>query len=158
MSKRRIVTFELPWPPSVNKYYCTRAIPVRRGGKTFYTSIVYVSPEGKAYKERVRLLMAMQFPRMRPIEFRVGMRLEFHPATNHNFDTDNFLKCLLDTLTYAGVWVDDGLVFDRRELKRPAWSDGKQKGKVVVKIWKYEEQAEVTRDLFGGSKKEDRLI
>jgi crossover junction endodeoxyribonuclease RusA len=38
---------------------------------------------------------------------RLSMSLEFHRGDRRKYDIDNYTKCLIDTLTHAGIFDDD---------------------------------------------------
>ena len=94
----RILTLELPYPPSVNHYY---------GHNRF--GAVYVTPKGKEYRQMVALILMAD----KGVSFGaapVSVRLGVHPPTKRRYDLDNLCKCLLDALTAAGVWEDDSQI------------------------------------------------
>lgn len=96
------ITITLPYPPSVNHYWKSRV--VRKG--TRFVPSVYVSDVGQEYQRTVvRVLDGVpQF--VGPL--RVQMLVQ--PPDGRSRDLDNVLKCLLDSLTKAGVWSDDSQV------------------------------------------------
>ncbi|WP_275272978.1 RusA family crossover junction endodeoxyribonuclease [Pantoea ananatis] len=47
-----------------------------------------------------------------PITVNVEVTLLLYPLDKRNRDLDNYQKALFDSLTHAGVWVDD------RQIKR----------------------------------------
>lgn len=100
------VEFRLPWPPSVNTYWRSRVATVR--GRQM--PIVYVSKEGRAYQREVRRLIGERWSALEPYAGRVGMLVVMHQPTRIKTDLDNRLKALLDSLTAAGVWLDDSQV------------------------------------------------
>lgn len=96
------ITLTLPYPPTVNHYWKSRVI--RKGAR--YVPSVYVSEYGQDYQRVVRRLLD-GVPRLSG-ELRVQVLVQ--PPDNRSRDLDNVLKCLLDSLTKAGVWYDDSQV------------------------------------------------
>lgn len=92
---------ELTIPPSVNKYYATI------GRRRVVTKI------GREYKEAVSRL------RVKRIEGRIAVTIEFFAKDKRRRDLDNVLKCLLDSLQGCGLYKDDSqvdrIVIARRE-------------------------------------------
>ena len=95
-------TLTLPYPPTVNHYWESRV--VRRGAR--FVSTVHVSQDGQRYRESiVRLLDGVQ-----SLRGRLRVQILVQPPDGRRRDLDNVLKCLLDSLTAAGVWGDDSQV------------------------------------------------
>jgi crossover junction endodeoxyribonuclease RusA len=104
------VGFELPWPPSLNRY--SRHVGPR----------VLVSREGRQYRMKTVSRLGGLFEK-----FTVPVRVcvELYPPDNRRRDLDNSLKCLLDSLTHAGVYEDDSLIKDLElHMKDPVPPDG----------------------------------
>lgn len=100
----QVATFELPVPPSVNHYYV-------RG----FRGAVGISKKGKLYRAAVVAAL-----KQLGLHFtgRLDVSIVYVPATIHpQLDLDNILKCLLDSLTHAKVWKDDGQI-DRLLVER----------------------------------------
>ena len=108
----------LPFPPSVNHYWVRN----KNGG-------LRVSAEGKTYRERVmwKLNRAMR----QPLQGMLAVDILVDMPDKRRRDLDNLLKALLDSLTAAGVWIDDSQIADLRIRK----SD-KVGGCVEVTIWR----------------------
>lgn len=47
-----------------------------------------------------------------PIAGRIKIGLVLHAPNRQKRDIDNFMKCVLDALTHAGVWNDDSQIDD----------------------------------------------
>lgn len=86
----------LPWPPSLNHYY--RHVGPR----------VLISKDGRRYREKVADIAkrSLQGTFCCPVE----VRLDLYPPDKRKRDADNCLKCMLDSLTGAGVYTDDSLI------------------------------------------------
>jgi crossover junction endodeoxyribonuclease RusA len=94
----------LPYPPTVNHYWV-----LGRGR-------LYITPDGQAYRRRVaKLLDGVQ-----AFSGNVQVAVFVHPPDRRKRDIDNILKCLLDSLTKAGLWADDNqvvsLLVERRQV------------------------------------------
>lgn len=122
----RELRIELPWPPSINKYW-------RRHGH-----VIHVSTEGTRFARRVALAVRSQFGHQ-PIACPVAVLAEmWYPGragmvTRQKWDVDNRLKPLLDALTFGQLWVDDEIVRDIRGVDRSR-VDGCVPGGAVV-LW-----------------------
>lgn len=87
--------FELPWPPSVNRYY--RHVGPR----------VLISREGRKYRMMVVSRLGGLYPKLTG---QVKLSGEFYPPDRRRRDLDNLLKCLQDTLVHAGLLEDDAQI------------------------------------------------
>ena len=91
-----MVRLELPYPPSVNRYY--RHV----GPRTL------ISRMGRAYRRRVCAIL-----RRAGIEPMIGdltVGLDFYPPDRRRRDCDNPLKALLDALQRGGLYEDDSQI------------------------------------------------
>jgi len=93
------VTFDLPWPPSVNRYW-------RK-----WNNRMVISNEGRAYRDLVAQQLLGQATRR---DCPMVVVIEAYRPDRRKRDLDNLLKAVLDSLTYAGVWSDDSVVVDLR--------------------------------------------
>ena len=116
------ISMTLPYPPSVNHYWKTRVL--RRGAR--YVPQVYVSPDGQRYQRTVAKVLD-GVPRFNG-QLRVQILVQ--PPDGRARDLDNVLKCLLDSLTKAGVWHDDQQI-DSLLVVRGSQVDG---GSVLVVV------------------------
>ena len=95
MGEVRDVEFDLPWPPSVNRYY--RHVGPR----------VLISREGRKYRRMVVSRLAGLFPKFAG---KVLLALDCYPPDRRRRDLDNLLKSLQDALVNAGVLEDDSQI------------------------------------------------
>lgn len=119
----------VPYPPTLNRYY-RYVTGLRR---------VLISAEGRAYREAVReaINKAAQTDGLKTLSGRLEVVIHVSPPDRRRRDLDNVLKALLDSLTYAGVWVDDSQI-DKLEINRIyAW-----RGRVLVAVTEIEGAAD----------------
>lgn len=127
-----MIEFRLPWPPSCNRAWR------RVGDRTL------LSREQRQYRETVKAELAEWrlcddreplADMALPLTERLAVALHFHAPTRGGYDLDNRPKALLDAMTHAGLWTDDGLI-DCLMLYRaePAPGDAG----VTVRIWRYD--------------------
>ena len=102
----------LPYPPTVNHYWQTT---VKRRGQRFYPHI-YIGEKGDNYRRQVKAILSGVPKLIGPVQ----VCIVASPPDKRQRDLDNLLKCLLDSLTKAGLWDDDSQV---RSLTI-VWSDG----------------------------------
>lgn len=89
------ISIELPWPPSVNRYY--RHVGPR----------VLISREGRRYRMMCVSRLGGVFPKL---EGKVKLTGEFYPPDARKRDLDNVLKCMIDSLVHAGLMRDDSQI------------------------------------------------
>lgn len=87
----------LPWPPTVNTYYRNIA------GKTL------ISAKGREYRAAVADQVLIQRG-AKLFAGRLAVQIVAHVPDKRRRDLDNLLKCTLDSLTHAGVWLDDSQI------------------------------------------------
>ena len=103
--------FDLPWPPSVNRYY--RHVGPR----------VLVSREGRRYRMMCVSRLSGLHPRL---EGPVALSVACHPPDRRRRDLDNLLKSLQDSLVHAGLLADDSQIrILHMEMQGPAPPEGK---------------------------------
>lgn len=93
-----LLKLTIPFPPSVNHYYR------RVGPKTM------ISKRGREYREAVQraVWISQAVPNVQSGKLAVGI-VAFPPDARRR-DLDNLLKATLDSLTGAGVWLDDSQI------------------------------------------------
>ena len=111
-----MIELVLPWPPTVNTYYRNVA------GKTL------ISEKGRQYRYAVLEQVLLQGG-SHGYKGRLGVLIEAHVPDKRNRDLDNLFKSVLDSLTKAGVWDDDGQI-DELSIKRMPVG-----GMLRVKVW-----------------------
>ncbi len=92
----RPLHFTVPFPPSVNNYY-------RHVG-----SRVLVSKQGRAYRESIQLFLP-KWARQ-SLNGPLCIWIRFRAPDKRLRDLDNMLKCLLDALEKADVYVNDSQI------------------------------------------------
>lgn len=123
-----MITFELPWPPSVNHYY-------RHVGNK-----VLISKEGRQYREVVA--NRLKAAGIQKFSGPVDVAIQLYPPDRRRRDVDNVLKCLLDSFTVGGVYDDDSQIyFLSIEKLEPMPPDGM----AVVKVCNYEKENELQK-------------
>lgn len=97
-----MITLALPYPPSVNRYW--RHIAIKGQPRTL------ISRDGHAYRAAVQSALG----RWTPVTARLSVHITANPPDKRTRDLDNLPKAILDSLTHAGVWMDDGQIDDLR--------------------------------------------
>lgn len=105
-----LIELYLPWPPSVNNYYAH----TRNG--------IYIKKQGKRYRKQAEQAVNEQCSGVAQLPLGELLHVEvlLSPPNNRKCDLDNYMKCLLDALTEAGMWADDSIIdqlFIRRASK-----------------------------------------
>jgi len=106
-------TIELPFPPSVNHYW--RSVVVKNRPR------VLISKKGREYRASVRRFVGLGH---KPMAGRLSVSVEVFPPDRRKRDLDNMLKALLDSMTHAGLWLDDDQIDDVRIVRRGATAGG----------------------------------
>ena len=89
------IAFDLPWPPSLNRYY-------RHVG-----SRVLISREGRKY----RMMVVSRLGGLcKKLSGAAQLVLECYPPDRRRRDLDNLLKCLQDSIVAAGILEDDSQI------------------------------------------------
>ena len=96
-----MIELTLPWPPSVNRYW-----------RTFQGRMI-ISAEGRTYRKAVGDQVLIQRG-AKHYEGKLRVVIEAWRPDKRRRDLDNLLKAVLDSLTHAGVWVDDSNIVDLR--------------------------------------------
>ena len=91
---------ELPWPPSVNRYWR------HNRGRT------HISAEGRRYRADVAAIIMAGMHQGLPFEGSVRLVGVMHPPDRRRRDLDNLLKAIFDALEFACVVKDDSQVVD----------------------------------------------
>lgn len=77
-----MITLVLPYPCSANRYWATRIISPKGGGRQM--AMTYVTPEAKAYKDDVAWRVKAAGIR-KPIEGRVAVAIRLYPNRPQDF-------------------------------------------------------------------------
>lgn len=91
----RSVILDLPWPPSINRYW-------RRAG-----THIHISNEGRSYRQIVAYIALGKdgFGKQR-----VAVDIDAFPPDARRRDIDNIQKALLDALQHGQLFDDDSQV------------------------------------------------
>lgn len=112
-----MLTIELPYPPSVNRYY--RHVGFR----------TLISREGRAYRRLVCAILRRAG--VRPMDGTLAVGLDVYPPDRRTRDADNVQKALLDALEHGRAFHDDSQVKKLLTIMRDTVVAG---GKVIVCI------------------------
>ena len=94
------MTFELPWPPALNRYYRTvNGRPI-------------LSRDGRAYRANAQAALTEQRVTLTP--GKVACRITAHQPDRRRRDLDGMLKACLDALEHNGVIDNDADIDDLR--------------------------------------------
>jgi crossover junction endodeoxyribonuclease RusA len=108
----------LPAPPSLNDYYV-----VQPRGK-FHAKVV--SKVGKIYQDTIALFKRkLNIPTFRGD---LAITLDCFPYSRNSRDIDNYYKCLLDSMQYAGILDNDNNI---------KWELGRMQQPFRVDNWYY---------------------
>ncbi len=113
-----LIQIALPWPPSTNTYW-------RHPTRGPLAGRHLISEQGRAYRATVIGIA----PRLQ-LAGRLAVHGTVTPPDRRRRDIDNLLKSLLDSLTHAGVWLDDEQIDDLRITRSQAGKGGQ----VIVEI------------------------
>lgn len=112
----------LPFPPSVNTYWRN----TRKG--------VLISASGRSFRSNALADIMEQLRRApEPITVNVAVSVILYPPDKRPRDLDNYLKAAFDSLTHAGVWLDD------KQVKKlfVEWGPLTKRGKTEITINPY---------------------
>lgn len=110
--KEPAICARLPFPPTVNTYW--RHVVVGKNARTL------ISERGRKYKREVAHICARNGIAGMRLAGRLAVGIAIYPPDKRKRDVDNLAKAVLDSLTGAGVWVDDEqidlLVVERQDI------------------------------------------
>ena len=102
-----MVFIQLPWPPSVNRYWR------RVGSKTL------ISREGRQYKKDVGVICTAN--RITPTAQRIRVSIMAYPPDKRKRDIDNLAKAVLDGLSGHAYeddeQIDELIITRKKEVK-----------------------------------------
>ena len=107
------MTYRLPFPPSLNHMY-----PTVRGRRV-------LSSAGQRFKASVVALVLAQGRPAKPLAGRLRVEVHVYPPDRRRRDLSNLIKAVEDSLTAAGVWVDDEQVDHLTVVRREVVAGGK---------------------------------
>ena len=94
MGEVKALSFDLPWPPSVNNYY--RHVGPR----------VLISRAGRRY----RSMVVSRLGGLNKLSGRLSLYAELYPPDRRRRDIDNINKVVFDSLQDAGLYSDDSQI------------------------------------------------
>lgn len=112
------VTFDLPYPPSVNHYW------------RMWRGRMVIGARGRAYRRAVCL--ALRSAGARPLDGDLCVAIALHPPDRRRRDCDNTLKALCDAVQHGGGYHDDSQIVWLLTIK----SDVVSGGMARVHIWR----------------------
>ena len=122
MKPEKFVTFLLPWPPTVNHYW--RRVMINGKPRTL------ISKAGREYRKSAVSLLRLIALSGAVREGRLAVHIDAFPPDRRARDLDNLPKAVLDAITHAGVWGDDGQVDDLRIVRQKVVKGGE----LVVRV------------------------
>lgn len=106
----------MPFPPSVNGYW-------RAPTKGRLAGRHLISARGRQYRKDA--IHAATSQRRGPVlTGRLSVRVVLLPPDRRQRDIDNYSKGLLDAITHAGVWQDDGQIDELTIVRGPIEKGG----------------------------------
>lgn len=108
-----VFMYKLPYPPSVNAIY--KKINGKISKRTGKRSTHALDDRVEAYRWEVIAAIGKAHIE---INGRLKVQIDAFMPDKRVRDIDNIAKCVLDALTHAGVWKDDGLIDDLRIIRR----------------------------------------
>lgn len=117
-----MVTFRIPFPPSVNHYWGNRVVVPSRGKPFVHT---FIGKRGKDYRLDVQATVLQKYGVLQPTSARLRVSIVAVMPDRRTRDLSNLLKAAEDALTHSRVWTDDEQI-DRLEVirgpvKAPGW-------------------------------------
>lgn len=125
------VEIVLPFPPSVNGYWRNVILPAKGGQKM--RAAVLISEGGRKYAKEVQALCMANGLARRRITGDLVMSVTLYPPDRRTRDVDNYSKALLDSLTKAEVWCDDGQL-SRLTVERMDADPGNARAEVRIMV------------------------
>jgi len=106
-----MIRLVLPWPPSANRYW-------RHPTRGPLAGRHLISVEGRAYRVAVQGVVLEQLRRRPLLSCPLKVTFECAPPDRRTRDLSNLLKAAEDSLTHAGVWLDDKLIDHGEQIRR----------------------------------------
>ena len=110
-----VIMYQLPWPPSLNRYYRT------------FKGRVLISKIGRDYRKSVITSVGSSGMNL---DGRLLVKICAYMPDNRRRDLDNLTKCLLDSMTYAKIWLDDSQIDNLQIIRKPV----ERGGRIVVSV------------------------
>lgn len=111
-----MIELMMPFPPSVNGYW-------RSPTKGRLAGRHLISARGRQYRtDAVRAATSQRRGPM--LTGRLSVRVVLMPPDRRQRDIDNYSKGLLDAITHAGIWQDDGQIDELTIIRAPVEKGG----------------------------------
>lgn len=128
--------FEIPYPIGTNAAYKLGIYYIKRNGVKVPKARMFMSDEGKGYKQAVSLIARSAMNRAgfdvgNPKTCRLGWQLELYPSDLRK-DTDGGIKLTKDAIA-DGLGINDRRFKEDHTYERPV---DKNNPRAVVYIWK----------------------
>ncbi len=104
-----VYMYNLPYPPSLNRAYRT------------YKGRIILSAVARDYIQAVKLAVGIALN----LSGRLAVVINVYPPDKRRRDIANCEKLLCDSMTKAGVWVDDSLIDDLHIIRHPVAKGGR---------------------------------
>lgn len=106
--------FELPYPPTVNTYY--RNVSINGKRRTL------ISARGREYRADVIRAIGKGVV---SLNSRLRVEIKAFMPDRRRRDLDNLGKSICDSMTHAGVWIDDEQIDDLRFIRAGVEAPGR---------------------------------
>jgi len=105
------IDLKLPWPPTANTYW-------RRNGNRYF-----ISEKGLTFRDKV-CFSCRAYKGNFKAEDKLAVTILAYPPDKRKRDLDNLLKCTLDSLQHAQIFVDDNQICELTIIRMDALSNG----------------------------------
>ena len=114
----------LPWPPSVNHYWC-QGKPIYKNGRRIVP--LYKSDKANLFIKQTKAAIGLVVASLK----RIAVEIMAFPPDKRCRDLDNILKAIFDALVTSGLMGDDEQIDDIRVIRGDVVKGGMVKIKVL---------------------------